>query len=62
MVVQDMIVYPQSNVSNYASTNAATDHNGSEVNSKSSLSKPKAIKKVGSKDMDRLESTNSSCK
>ena len=68
MVVPDMIVYPQSNASNFASTNAATDHsvsvnNSKSINSKSTISKPKAIKpKAGSKDMDRLEKTNSSCK
>jgi hypothetical protein len=63
MVVSDMIVYPQSNASNFASTNAATDHSVSVNNSKSSISKEKAIKqKAGRKDMDRLEKTNSSCK
>jgi hypothetical protein len=63
MIVPDMIVYPQSNVSNYASTNAATDHSVSVNNSKSSISKPKAIKqKAGSKDMNRMEKTNNSCK
>lgn len=63
MVVPDMIVYPQSNSSNFASTNAATDHSVSVNNSKSSMSKPKAIKvRTGKKDMERLERTNSSCK
>lgn len=65
MIVQDVIVYPQSNPSNYASTMAATDHNVSEIQTKASIAKPKAIQKnekKGEKNMDRLEKTNNSCK
>ena len=62
MIAPDILVYPQANPSNYASTMTATDHNVSEIQPKASIGKPKTLPKKGDKNMDRLEKTNNSCK